>query len=187
MLQEELHDKVEQFLSMKTSFEESLVGERQNRLTVEQTLNKTKSVLATVQDEFKKNEEEKTQKIAKLVGDIGQERHHQKLSEEIMKEMSSIIKTLQSELVKKDKLQHSIEETFKEGVANEHKRRLASVQSLAEIKAVYEFLQNELNCTGQRLLTEARDALSSRNWFHCQIFTLRLAHWPVIDISDRVK
>jgi len=158
MLQEELHDKVEQFLSMKTSFEESLVEERQNRLTVEQTLNETKSVLATVQDEFKKNEEEKTQKIAKLVGDVKQERHHRKLSEEIMKEMSSIIKTLQSELVKKDKLQQSMEETFKEGVAHERERRLASEQSLAEIKAAYESLQNELNRTGQRLLTEARDA-----------------------------
>ncbi len=79
---------------------------------MEQTLNETKSVLATVQDEFKKNEEEKTQKIAKLVGDVKQERHHRKLSEEIMKEMSSIIKTLQSELVKKDKLQQSMAENI---------------------------------------------------------------------------
>jgi hypothetical protein len=158
MLQEELQDKVQQFLSMKTSFEESLVEERQNRLSVEQTLSETKSVLDTLQDEFKKNEEEKTQKIAKLVGDVKQERHHRKLSEEIMKEMSSIIKTLQSELLKKDKLQQSMEETFKESLAHERERRLVSEQSLAEIKAAYESLQNELNRTGQRLLTEARDA-----------------------------
>jgi len=120
-------------LSMKTSFEESLLEERQNRLSVEQTLGETNLLLESLRVEVKKNEQVHAEKVLKLFSDLKNERHARKLSEDLMKEMNSVIQTLQGE-AKKDSLQQSMESSVKDSIEQEKLRRSKAEQSLEQTR-----------------------------------------------------
>jgi hypothetical protein len=97
-------------------------------------LNEKKSDLEALQDKFDQNERTNSFKIASLVDDLKQERHHRMSSEDIFKEMSTITKRLQHELHKKDQLQKSMELSYTAAVEQERERRLLAERTLLDSK-----------------------------------------------------